>query len=110
MDKSYIKYKLKNKFKRHYLNAGLIEVDYDLSSLVDKVEELGDYKIIWEKDIPVDIVFFDFPHRIDVMGGQYYVYNEKGSFSQQLYSSEFISFDLKEMREYKLNKILKEKI
>lgn len=44
------------------------------------------------------------------MGGQYYVYNEKGSFSQQLYSSEFISFDLKEMREYKLNKILKEKI
>lgn len=46
MDKSYIKYKLKSKFKRHYLNAGLIEVDSDLSSLVDKVEELGDYKII----------------------------------------------------------------
>ena len=110
MDKGYVKYKLKNKFKRHYLNAGLIDVDYDLSSIVDKVNDLGNYKIIWEKDIPVNIVILDFAHKIEVMNGQYYVYNEKGSFSQQLYSSEFISFDLKEMREYKLNKILKEKI
>lgn len=107
MDKGYIKSKLSDKFKRHYLNAGLIEVEYDLSSLVDKVVKLGDYKIIWEKDIPVDIVFFDFPHRVDVMGGQYYIYTKKGEFSQQLYSSEFISFDLKEIREYRLNKILK---
>ena len=110
MDKSYIKYKLSDKFTRHYRNAGLVKPDYDLSSLIDEVKEIGDYKIIWEKDLPVKIVILDFPHRVEVMSGQYFIYKENGNFSQQLYSSEFISFDLKEMREYKLNKILKEKI
>lgn len=107
MDNNYIKYKLLDKFTRHYRNSGLIPPDYDLSSLVNEVKELGDYKIIWEKDLPVKIVMLDFPHRVDVMSGQYYIYKKTGDFSQQLYSSEFISFDLKEMREYKLKKILK---
>ena len=110
MDKNYIRYKLKDKFTRHYRNAGLNCPEYDLTQLIDEVNELGDYKIIWEKDLPTRIVMLDFPHRVDVMGGQYYIYKENGEFNQQLYSSEFISFDLKEMREYRLNKILKEKI
>lgn len=110
MDKSYIKYKLETKINKHYLNAGIERKDYDLSSLVDKVNLLGNYKIIWTKDIPDNIVMIDFEHRIETMRGLYYVYNKNGEFNQQLYSSEFISFDLKEMREYKLNKILKEKL
>lgn len=109
MDRNYIKYKLKEKITRHYRNAGLDILEYDLESLIENVKELGDYKIIWKKDIPSDIIFFDFPHTIKVMSGQYYIYKNSG-FDQQLYSSEFISFDLKEMREYKLNKILKEKL
>lgn len=110
MDKNYIKYKLKEKVSRHYKNAGLDILEFDLESLIEKINELGDYKIIWENDIPKNIVFFDFPHRVEVMSGQYFIYNEKGDYNQQLYSSEFISFDLKEMREYKLNKLLKEKL
>jgi len=106
MDKNYIKSKLKDKISRHYRNAGVDILEYDLESLTEKVDELGDYKIIWEKDIPTNIVFFDFPHRVQVMNGLYYIY-KNNEFNQQLYSSEFISFDLKEMREYKLNKILK---
>jgi hypothetical protein len=109
MDKNYIKSKLKHKFITHYRNAGLDCPDYDLDYLVKEVESLGDYKIIWKKDIPVKIVVLDFPHKVDVIGGKYYIYDGKGNFNQQLYSSEFISFDLREMREYKLKKILKEK-
>lgn len=110
MDKNYIKYKLKEKFTRHYKNAGLDIPYYDLTPLIDEVKDLGNYKIIWEQDLPIKIVMLDFPHKVEVMSGQYFIYNENGNFNQQLYSSEFISFDLKEMREYKLNKILKEKI
>jgi penicillin-binding protein-related factor A (putative recombinase) len=110
MDKGYIKYKLQEKFIRHYRNAGLMPPEYDLSSLVENVSELGDYKIIWEKDLPTKVIILDFPHRVEVMSGQYYIYKDNGDFNQQLYSSEFISFDLKEMREYKLNEILKIKI
>lgn len=106
MDKNYIGDKLRDKISRHYRNAGVDILEYDLKSLTEKVNELGDYKIIWEKDVPTNIVFFDFPHRVEVMGGLYYIY-KNNEFNQQLYSSEFISFDLKEMREYKLNKILK---
>ena len=50
---------------------------------------------------------FDFPHKVEVESGKYFIFNESGSFRQQLYSSEFIEFNLKEMREFKLNKILK---
>lgn len=110
MDKNYIRYKLESKIDKHYMNAGIEKLEYDISSLIEKVNLLGDYKIIWSKDMPNDIVMLDFEHHVEVMRGIYYIYNKKREFTQQLYSSEFISFDLKEMREYKLNKILKERI
>ena len=109
MDKNYIKYKLQDKITRHYRNSGFQEIPCDLSFLVDKVNEVGDYKIIWTDNTPRDIVIFDFSHTVKVEGGKYYILNKTGDFRQQLFSSEFIQFNLKEMREYKLNKILKEK-
>ena len=103
---NYVENKLKLKVTTHLRLAGL-DTNVDISSLVEKVKEMGNYKIVWKENIPVDIEMFDFLHKVEVESGKYFIFNESGSFRQQLYSSEFIEFNLKEMREYKLNKILK---
>lgn len=90
----YVENKLKVKIKTHLKLAGF-DTNIDISKLVEKVKELGDYKIIWKENLPVDIVKFDFPHRVEVESGKYLIFNT------------FIDFTIKEMREYKLNKILK---
>jgi hypothetical protein len=102
----YIEHKIKLKVTTHLRLAGL-NTSVDISTLVEKVKDLGDYKITWKENIPTDIEMFDFPHKVEVESGKYFIFNESGSFRQQLYSSEFIEFNLKEMREYKLNEILK---
>lgn len=106
MPNEYFEHKLKLKVTTHLRLAGL-DTNVDISSLVEKVKEMGDYKIVWKENIPVDIEMFDFLHKVEVESGKYFIFNESGGFRQQLYSSEFIEFNLKEMREYKLNKILK---
>jgi len=103
----YFEHKLKLKVTTHLRLAGL-DTNVDISPLVEKVKELGDYKIIWKQNVPTDIEMLNFPHRVEVESGKYFIFLEDGSYKQQLYSSEFIEFSLKEMREYKLNKILKE--
>jgi hypothetical protein len=107
MISDYVEYKLRLKVTTHLRLAGL-DTNVDISSLVEKVKEMGDYKISWQENIPVAINMFDFPHKVEVDFGKYFILNEDGSFKQQLYSSEFIDFSLKEMREYRLSKILKE--
>ena len=102
----YIEHKIKLKVTTHLRLAGL-NTNVDITLLVRKVKELGDYKITWKENIPTDIEMFYFPHKVEVESGKYFIFNESGSFRQQLYSSEFIEFNLKEMREYKLNEILK---
>ena len=102
----YIEHKLKLKVTTHLRLAGL-DTNVDISSLIEKVKEMGDYKITWVKNIPTDIVMYDKPHQVRVESGRYFIFSEDGTFKHQLYSSEFIEFNLKEMREYKLNKILK---
>lgn len=102
----YIEHKLKLKVTTHLRLAGL-NTNVDISTLVGKVKDMGDYKITWKENIPTNIEMFDFPHKVEVESGKYFIFNESGSFRQQLYSSEFIEFNLKEMREFKLNKILK---
>ena len=106
MPNEYFEHKLKLKVTTHLRLAGL-DTNVDISSLAEKVKEMGDYKIVWKENIPVDIEMFDFLHKVEVESGKYFIFNESGGFRQQLYSSEFIEFNLKEMREYKLNKILK---
>jgi hypothetical protein len=103
----YVEHKLKLKVRTCLSFAGL-ENNVDISSLVEKVKDFGDYKITWVQNVPTDIVMYDKPHQVRVESGKYFILNEDGSFINQLYSSEFIEFNLKEMREYKLNKILKE--
>jgi hypothetical protein len=103
---NYVEHKLKLKVTTHLRLAGL-DINVDISSLIEKVKEMGDYKIVWKENVPTDIEMFDFPHKVEVESGKYFIFNESGGFRQQLYSSEFIEFNLKEMREYKLNKILK---
>jgi len=102
----YVENKLKVKIKTHLKLAGF-DTNIDISKLVEKVKELGDYKITWVKNIPTDIVMYDKPHQVRVESGRYFIFSEDGTFKHQLYSSEFIDFNIKEMREYKLNKILK---
>jgi hypothetical protein len=106
MFNKYVENKLKLKIKTHLKLAGL-DTNIDISKLVEKVKELGDYKITWVKNIPTDIVMYDKPHQVRVESGRYFIFSEDGTFKHQLYSSEFIDFNIKEMREYKLNKILK---
>jgi hypothetical protein len=103
----YVEYKLMRKVKTHLSLAGL-DTNVDITSLVEKIKEFGDYKITWTQNVPTDIKMYDKPHKVRVESGKYFILNEDGSFINQLYSSEFIDFDIKEMREYKLNKILKE--
>jgi len=103
---NYVEHKLKLKVTTHLRLAGL-DINVDISPLIEKVKEMGDYKIVWKENVPTDIEMFDFPHKVEVESGKYFIFNESGGFRQQLYSSEFIEFNLKEMREYKLNKILK---
>ena len=102
----YVEHKLKLKVITHLRLAGL-DTNVDITSLVEKVRDMGDYKITWKENIPTNIEMFDFPHKVEVESGKYFIFNESGGFRQQLYSSEFIEFNLKEMREFKLNKILK---
>ena len=103
----YVEHKLNHKVKNHLSLAGINKL-FDIKPLVEKVKEFGDYRITWVQNVPTDIVMYDKPHKIRVESGKYFILNEDGSFIHQLYSSEFIEFTLKEMREYKLNKILKE--
>ena len=106
MPNEYFEHKLKLKVTTHLRLAGL-DTNVDISSLVEKVKEMGNYRITWKQNVPTDIEMFDFPHKVKVESGKYFIFNESGGFRQQLYSSEFIEFNLKEMREFKLNKILK---
>jgi hypothetical protein len=108
MFSKYVEHKLKNKLKSHLSLAGF-DTNIDISSLVDKIKELGSYKITWRENLPVDINRFNYPHRVKVESGKYHIISENSHYNfnrQCLYSSEFIEFNLKEMREYKLNKIL----
>ncbi len=104
----YVENKLKKKVNTHLSLAGLDTKDIDITKLVEKVKELGNYRITWKNNIPTDIVMYELPHEVKVESGKYYIFSKDGSFKHQLFSSEFIDFSLKEMREYKLNKLLKE--
>ena len=108
MFNKYVENKLKLKIKTHLKLAGL-DTNIDISKLVEKVKELGDYKITWRENLPVDISRFNYPHRVIVESGKYIIISisNKSNKNHNLYSSEFIEFNLTEMREYKLNKILK---
>lgn len=107
MIEDYVESKLRQKVKLHLSNAGLDSNNIDISSLVNNIKELGNYRITWKQNIPTDIEMYLENHKVTVESGKYYIFSESGDFKHQLFSSEFISFDLKEMREYKLNKILK---
>jgi hypothetical protein len=103
---NYVEHKLKLKVTTHLSQAGL-DTNVDISSLVEKTKEMGNYRITWKQNVPTDIEMFDFPHRVEVESGKYFILHEDGRYKYQLYSSEFIEFNLKEMREFKLNEILK---
>ena len=103
----YVEHKLKIKLNAHLSLSGL-DTNIDISSLVEKVKELGNYRITWKQNVPTDIEMYLSSNKVKVESGKYFIFSEDGTFKHQLYSSEYIEFTLKEMREYKLNKILKE--
>ena len=102
----YVEHKLNIKVKTHLSLAGL-DNNVDVTSLIEKVKELGGYRITWKNNVPTDIVKYESPYKVQVESGKYYIFSDDGSFKHQLFSSEFIDFNLKEMRDYKLSKLLK---
>jgi hypothetical protein len=106
MSNEYFEHKLKLKVITHLRLAGL-DTTIDILPLVEKVKEMGNYRITWKQNVPIDIDMYLSSHEVKVESGKYFIFSEDGTFKHQLYSSEFIEFNLKEMREYKLNKILK---
>jgi hypothetical protein len=102
----YFEHKLKLKVTTHLRLAGL-DTNVDISPLIEKVKEMGKYRITWKQNVPTDIEMYLSSHEVKVESGKYFIFSEDGTFKHQLYSSEFIEFNLKEMREFKLNKILK---
>jgi hypothetical protein len=106
MSNEYFEHKLKLKVITHLRLAGL-DTTIDILPLVEKVKEMGNYRITWKQNVPIDIDMYLSSHDVKVESGKYFIFSEDGTFKHQLYSSEFIEFNLKEMREYKLNKILK---
>jgi hypothetical protein len=106
MSNEYFEHKLKLKVITHLRLAGL-DTTIDILPLVEKVKEMGNYRITWKQNVPTDIEMYLSSHDVKVESGKYFIFSEDGTFKHQLYSSEFIEFNLKEMREYKLNKILK---
>ena len=104
----YVEHKLNIKVKTHLSLAGFSTKDINITDLVEKVKELGNYRITWKQNLPTDIEMYLSSHKVIVESGKYHIFSENGTFKHQLFSSEFIEFTLKEMREYKLNKILKE--
>lgn len=103
---NYVNSKLTPKIKIHLKLMGN-EQNIDTSPLVEKVKEVGMYRIIWKDSIPVDMELIPEGSKIEVMNGKYHLFNISGNYVRQLFSSEFIQFDLKEFRDYKLKKILK---
>ena len=106
MSNEYFEHKLKLKVITHLRLAGL-DTTIDILPLVEKVKEMGNYRITWKQNVPIDIDMYLSSHEVKVESGKYFIFSEDGTFKHQLYSSEFIEFNLKEMREFKLNKILK---
>jgi hypothetical protein len=106
MSNEYFEHKLKLKVITHLRLAGL-DTTIDILPLVEKVKEMGNYRITWKQNVPIDIDMYLSSHEVKVESGKYFIFSEDGTFKHQLYSSEFIEFNLKDMREYKLNKILK---
>ena len=105
MSNEYFEHKLKLKVITHLRLAGL-DTTIDILPLVEKVKEMGNYRITWKQNVPIDIDMYLSSHEVKVESGKYFIFSEDGTFKHQLYSSEFIEFNLKEMREYKLNKVL----
>ena len=104
---NFVKSKLEPKIKLHLKMNGKSD-KVDLSYLIEKVVELGQYEIIWNYDLDKVIgikQIYGFCNVELHINGRYMVVDKNGS-SKLLYSSEFIEFSLKEFREYKLNKIL----
>ena len=111
MDNTYIRKLLYHKINAHRYNAGLEPLSKDELSeitkiLCDNITEYGRYQIEWVKDKPVKMILIPNDCTAEVFNGMYYVRNAKGSFVKQLFSSEYIEFDIVESREHKLNKIL----
>ena len=105
LNKDYIKSKLFKKINQHLSMHGWST--YKCSDeICEKISDIGMYKIHWNNKKVTDVTKIDDKYNIEVLSGKYYVMY-RGSYVEQLYSSEFIEFTKKENREYQLNKLLK---
>lgn len=107
----YCRHKLKEKIKIHRELGGLDPLDDIILNAITElifngITEFGKYEITWKNNIPVQLTKISDEYKIEVMSGKYYIMSKNNGYAKQLYSSEFIDFNLKEYRDSQINKIL----
>lgn len=81
----------------------LNKINIDILNIID-MDTSNIYEIIWSNGVPVEISKLNRDSLLYIENGKYII--STGSNKRMLYSSQFLDFSLKELREYKLNKIL----
>lgn len=82
----------------------LNEINIDILNTID-MNVSNIYEIIWSnKSVPISISMLNKDSLLYIENGKYII--GTGNNKRMLYSSQFLDFSLKELREYKLNKIL----
>ena len=96
----YCKHKLLEKIRIHLELAGIPIEDhhFEIGYIMDKITQLGRYEIIWRKDKVVDLIRINDEYDIEVNSGKYFILRQ-GQFIKQLYSSEYIDFNVMEHRD-----------
>lgn len=110
---NYFSNKFFFKVKTHLVGSGLTapeivdilnKINIDILNTID-MDTSNIYEIIWSnKSVPVGISKLDRDSLLHIESGKYII--GTGNNKRILYSSQFLDFSLKELREYKLNKIL----
>lgn len=100
----YFVSKLKDKLNiRRELHGLELYTDDDIIKFLD-VRETGKYQIVWNRDVSFkNLIKIDDDSSVSIYSGRYHI-NSKNT-TKNLSSSEYIDFSLKEMREFRLNRL-----
>ncbi len=105
---SYFVKKLKDKLNtRRKLNGLELYTNKQVSNML-QTKKIGKYEIVWDRNnnfIKLNLLDPDCIVTVDL--GRYNIQSATRGSSISLSSSEYIEFSLQEMREFRLNKLLK---
>lgn len=103
---SYFVKKLKDKLNtRRKLNGLELYTNKQVSNML-QTKKIGKYEIVWDRNNNfIKLSLFDPDCIVAINSGRYIIQNR--GYNKSLSSSEYIEFSLQEMREFRLNKLLK---